>query len=307
MFDKSCLNRPPIGQSSISMLSSDRSESCWDASFGQHHRRSSSVPHNVYEALCKAFQTKRCSLNSPHYKINQEEFNKILKLVDNYKCQSSSIKMVKWQLEIGESSCSSEPLAMKWNLVCHLLTENYRVMRKLVFSNLEKKLIVPKLTAHLDRSINLNLLRTMPTATSATIKDQYGALPNHTKLVDIDMNDNRFQLSDYRLQLMGVVVSVNKTPTKTRQSFHSLLCISDPSLANDDTAPTEFKMHLFMNSQNDFPEVHRGDVVRFTRVKVMLTFKYVPQQLSYLLIFFLRGRSNLILIGATGGYLAKRT
>jgi hypothetical protein len=78
------------------------------------------------------------------------------------------------------------------------------------------------------------------------------------------------------LQIFGVVTAVNKLPTKTTSSWHSLICISDPSLImiasgdeeEEDKAPGEFKMSLFFNTLEDHPEFHRGDVVRFTNVKV---------------------------------------
>lgn len=74
--------------------------------------------------------------------------------------------------------------------------------------------------------------------------------------------------------MFGVVTAVNKVPTRTKHFWHSLLCISDPSLAADEegSQPAEFKMHLFMPFVEDFPEVHRGDVVRFTNVKVSFKF-----------------------------------
>ncbi len=220
----------------------------------------------VYEALCKAFRNNTCTLNSPLYKINQVEFVKVLNSVAHYRTRLVNVKWTEWHLECGESSSSSSPGATKWQLACHLLSKNHAVLGKLVISHLDKKLIVPKVI--MDRNPNLILLGTMEKLTSATIKDQYRAPINHVRLDDIKMTDSR-------LQLFGVVTGVNKIPTRTRQYWHSLLCLSDPSLAGGDAAPKEFKMHLFMPLLEDFPEVHRGDVVRFTNVKVIVIFSKI--------------------------------
>jgi len=39
-------------------------------------------------------------------------------------------------------------------------------------------------------------------------------------------------------------------------------------LSETEEPAASFKMNVFMISGEDFPEIHRGDVVRFTNVKV---------------------------------------
>jgi len=54
-----------------------------------------------------------------------------------------------------------------------------------------------------------------------------------------------------------------------KKYWHSIIWISDPSLISEtDESVASFKINVFMISGEDFPEVHRGDVIRFTNVKV---------------------------------------
>lgn len=222
------------------------------------------------EALCRAFRNNSLSLNSPFYKLNQVEFTKVLNSLASYKSclPNSIIKTSEWCVECGESSRSHMPIAeaVRERLVCYILGTQRRVLGKMVINNAERKLIVSRL--NFDVNSNLQLLNSMSQLTSASIKDRYQVPVNHTKLSDVG------QSTASRLQIFGVVTAVNKVPTRTRASWHSLVCISDPSLVptsdenNENLAPCEFKMHLFMPLLEDHPEIHRGDVVRFTNVKV---------------------------------------
>ena len=221
------------------------------------------------ESLCKAFQTNSCSLNSPFYKLDQSEFHKVSKSLAFYKSCLPMPESTRWCVEFGETSksCMSGVEAAKEQLVCYVLGKKCKVIGKLVIKNAEKKLIVPKI--FLDGNSNLQLLKSMGQLTCASIKDRYQVPASHTKLNDVEHS------TASRLQLFGVVTAVNKIPTKTKASWHSLLCISDPSLIkisteeNEDLAPSEFKMHFFLPRLEDHPELHRGDVVRFTNVKVL--------------------------------------
>lgn len=227
----------------------------------QSHRIISSKPKPI-QALLRAFQTNSLSLNSPWYQLDKAEFNKVLNAVTYYKSTYQNAVYVTWCFETGEDSKSHKPssVAEKLRLVCHVRSRRHEILGKLVVENPESKLIVP-ITGH----GGLNLLKNMENLTSATIKDRYQVPVSHTKLAEAATS----QLS--RLQLYGVVTAINKNPSRTKSSWHSLICISDPSmvrLGNDDLAPDEFKMHLFLPYLEDHPEFHRGDVVRFTNVKV---------------------------------------
>lgn len=219
-------------------------------------------------ALCKAFRNNSCSLNSPFYKLNQVEFCKVLNSLVYYKSCLPDTKSAEWCVECGESSNSDMPLAeaAKEQLVCYILAKQNKVLGKMIVKNAERKLIVSRL--NLDGNSNLQLLNSMDQLTNASIKDRYQVPANHTKLSDVG------KCTANRLQIFAVVTDVNKVPTRTRASWHSLLCLSDPSLVlvgedgNEDLAPCEFKMHLFFPLLEDHPEIHRGDVVRFTNVKV---------------------------------------
>lgn len=229
------------------------------------------IQPTLLESLCKAFQTNKSSLNSPFHKLNQNEFVKIRNSVIFYKSCIPDAKFVEWCIESGEHSTSTthQSEATTQKLVCHFLSKKHKVVGKLVINNVERKLVMPRIV--IDGNCNLQLLKNMGQLTDATVKDMYMVPTNHTKLSDIHITASR-------LQIFGVVTAVNKLPTKTTSSWHSLICISDPSLItvtcgdqNDKThlAPAEFKMSLFMNMLEDHPEFHRGDVARFTNVKVL--------------------------------------
>lgn len=228
------------------------------------------IQPTLLESLCKAFQTNKSSLNSPFHKLNQNEFVKIRNSVIFYKSCIPDAKFVEWCIESGEHSTSTthQSEATTQKLVCHFLSKKHKVVGKLVINNVERKLVMPRIV--IDGNCNLQLLKNMGQLTDATVKDMYMVPTNHTKLSDIDITASR-------LQIFGVVTAVNKLPTKTTSSWHSLICISDPSLItvtcgdqNDKThlSPAEFKMSLFMNMLEDHPEFHRGDVARFTNVKI---------------------------------------
>ena len=231
---------------------------------------------SLLEVLCKVFQNNTTNLNSPFYKLNQNEFLKVKTSFAYYKSCLPASENVKWSIECGENSNSlvSQPEATKERLVCYFLTRQNRVVGKFIVNNAENKLIIPRKSIDVGNS-NLQLLKNMDRLSSATIKDRYRVPMHHTKLNDIEFTSNR-------LQIFGVITAVNKLPTKTTSSWHSLVCISDPSLtmiaSNDDEdnsealAPGEFKMSLFLNILEDHPEFHRGDVVRFTNVKVLQFF-----------------------------------
>ena len=237
-------------------------------------------------ALCKVFQNNTSSLNSPLHKLNQNEFLKVKTSFAYYKSCLPASETVKWFIECGESSNSliTQPEATKGKLVCYFLTKQHKVVGKFVVSNAENKLIIPRKSIDKGNS-NLQLFNNMNQLSSATIKDRYRVPMNHTKLSDIEFTSNR-------LQVFGVVTAVNKLPTKTTSSWHSLICISDPSLimiASDDDeddskviSPGEFKMSLFFNMLEDHPEFHRGDVVRFINVKVLFSFELRLNYFSYL-------------------------
>jgi hypothetical protein len=226
----------------------------------------------LLEALCKVFQNNTSSLNSPFHKLNQDEFLKVKSSLSHYKSCLPASETVEWFIECGESSncLMAQPEATKERLVCYFLTKQHKVVGKFVVSNAENKLIVPRKSVDKGNS-NLQLLKNMDQLSSATIKDRYQVPMNHSNLSDIEFTSSR-------LQIFGVVTAVNKLPTKTTSSWHSLICISDPSLITipldneeeDDKAPGEFKMSLFFNVLEDHPEFHRGDVVRFTNVKVFI-------------------------------------
>lgn len=225
---------------------------------------------SLLEALCKVFQTNTSSLNSPFHKLNQDEFLKVKTSLSHYKSCLPATETAEWFIESGESSncLMPQPEATKQRLVCYFLTKQHKVVGKFVVSNAENKLIIPRKSVDKGNS-NLQLLKNMNQLSSATIKDRYKAPFNHSNLSDIEFTSSR-------LQIFGVVTAVNKLPTKTTSSWHSLICISDPSLImiasgdeeEEDKAPGEFKMSLFFNTLEDHPEFHRGDVVRFTNVKV---------------------------------------
>lgn len=224
----------------------------------------------LLESLCKAFRNNTLNLNSPLHKLNQAEFCKVMNMLAYYKSSLPDTESVEWCIERGESSNSFMPLAeaVKGTLVCYIQSKRHKVLGKLVVNNAERKLVVPKISV--DGNSNLQLLKTMGQLTNASIKDRYVVPTNHTKLCDIE------NTKATRLQIFGVVTAINKLPTRTKASWHSLICISDPSLiANaeneaDDLAPCEFKMHFFFPLLEDHPEIHCGDVVRFTNVKVII-------------------------------------
>lgn len=221
------------------------------------------------ESLCKAFKNNVCSLNSPFHKLDQDGFRQIQNSLEYYKSFLQEPEASKWCIECGESSKTYLSLAeaAKDRLVCYVLARRHKVIGKFVVSNAERKLIVPRI--RIDASSNLLLLKNMHDLSKAAIKDAYQAPTNHTKLSDVR------EVTVSRLQMYGVVTAVNKLPTQTKSSWHSLLCISDPSLQvldddedEKDSPPGEFKMHLFLPSLEDHPEFHRGDIVRFINVKV---------------------------------------
>ncbi|KAI9561820.1 hypothetical protein GHT06_012781 [Daphnia sinensis] len=244
------------------------SKSSRNENFNEKDRNS--IQRTLLESLCKAFQTNKSSLNSPFHKLNQNEFGKIRNSVTFYKSCIPKAKFVEWYIESGEHSTATtqHSVATTQKLVCYFLSNKHKVVGKLVINNAERKLVMPRIV--IDGNSNLQLLKNMGQLTDATVKDMYTVPTNHTKLSDIGITASR-------LQIFGVVTAVNKLPTKTTSSWHSLICISDPSLItvtggdqNDKTnlAPGEFKMSLFMNMLEDHPEFHRGDVVRFTNVKI---------------------------------------
>ncbi|XP_057376353.1 uncharacterized protein LOC130697467 [Daphnia carinata] len=233
-----------------------------------NEKEKNNIQPTLLESLCQVFRTNKSSLNSPFHKLNQNEFGKVRNTVTFYKSRIPDTKFVEWCIESGEHSTSTtcQPEATTQKLVCHFLSKKHKVMGKLVINNAERKLVMPRIV--IDGYSNFQLLKNMRRLTDATVKDMYTVPTNHTKLSDIDITTSR-------LQIFGVVTAVNKLPTKTTSSWHSLICISDPSLIpvtdgdqNDKMAPGEFKMSLFMNMLEDHPEFHRGDVVRFTNVKI---------------------------------------
>ena len=234
-------------------------------SFDQHGDKNRS---SHLQNLCKAFQNKTCSLNSPFFKLDQDEFCKILNSFEYYKSHLQDPEASQWCVECGESSNTYLPIAeaAKERLVCYVLAKRHKVVGKFVVNNAERKLIVPRIS--IDSNRNLYLLKNLHQLTNATIKDRYYPPTNHTKLSDVN------EVTVSRLQMYGVVTAINKLPTRTKSSWHSLICISDPSLLESDIddekdfPPGEFKMHLFLHLLEDHPEFHRGDIVRFTNVKV---------------------------------------
>lgn len=268
-FDQSRIQSPDCS------LSSNNSNSFTFTSLNKgptSHPRGEKTKPSLLEALCKAFRNNSCSLNSPFYKLDQVEFCKVLNSLAYYKSRLPDTKSAEWCVECGESSSSYMSLveASKEQLVCYILAKKNKVLGKMVVKNAEQKLIVSRL--NVDGNSNLQLLRSMDQLTSASIKDRYQVPTNHTKLSDVG------KCTASRLQIFAVVTAVNKVPTRTKASWHSLLCLSDPSLitvgedVNEDLAPCEFKMHLFMPLLEDHPEIHRGDVVRFTNVKVFILY-----------------------------------
>ena len=230
--------------------------------------RSQRPSTEIFESLCRAFQTKKCSLNSPVFALNQHEFTKMLSTVDCYRSNLEKTVSSQWHIEYGEHSTSFlDPMdASKERLVCHLKSKHNRVLGKVVIKDPEDRFIVPKFTT--ERNSNLHLLKNMEQFSNATVKDRYQVPQNFTTLENIkDTNHKQKQ------NFFGVVTAVNKVPTKSRTYWHSFLCISDPSLTSSidgesETPPEEFKMHLFFPFQEDHPAIHRGDVIKFTNVKV---------------------------------------
>lgn len=156
-------------------------------------------------------------------------------------------------------------------LVCFVIaTESHQVLGKMVIHNPEKKLIILKsFHSSLDGNSTLtNLLKNMHRLSSASIRDQYRVPTQHKKLAEVFIPS----ATSIRHHIFGVVTAVSKIPTAPvppKKYWHSIVCISDPSLTSETSdLATSFKMHLFMISQEDYPEIHRGDVIRLTNVKV---------------------------------------
>jgi len=217
----------------------------------------------VLESLCRAFRNNNCSLNSPLFTLDQTEFNKMLNAIRFYQSTLQESESVDWHVEYGENSTSSleSSEAAQERLVCHIRSKNKMVLAKIVVKQPEKRFFHSKLST--ERKSGLQLLQNMQQYSRATIKDRYKVPYNYTTLQNIQNNGLKFNI-------FGVVTAINKLPTKTRLFWHSFVCISDPTLVSSttDSPPDEFKMHLFFPFLQDHPEIHTGDVIRFTNVKV---------------------------------------
>lgn len=133
--------------------------------------------HEIYESLCTAFSKKVCSLNSPHYKLNQAEFKKVLRSLAEFKKTLSACQSESWSLECGESSKSSsaeDPIT--WHIVCHILDNKCKVVGKFEVTNLERRFI---LSQPLVSDRNTSLLESMQDLSSATIKDRHYNIDLH--------------------------------------------------------------------------------------------------------------------------------
>lgn len=226
-------------------------------------KKSSSA--KVLESLCHAFRNNKCSLNSPLFTLDQTEVSKVLNSIKFYKSTLEESESIDWHIECGENSTSSleSSEAAREKLVCHIRSKSKMILAKIVIKQPEKRFFRSKLLT--ERNSSLQLLHNMQQFSWATIKDRYKVPHNFSTLRNIQNNGLKFNI-------FGVVTAVNKLPTKTRLFWHSFVCISDPTLVSDtDSPPDEFKMHLFFPFLQDHPEIHSGDVIRFTNVKVQQT------------------------------------
>ena len=218
----------------------------------------------VLESLCRAFRNNKCSLNSPLFTLDQTEFTKTLDKIQYYQSTLEESESTDWRVEYGENSKSflDSSEAAQEKLVCHIRSKSKTVLAKVVVNQPEKKFFRSKLS--IERNSNLQLLQNMQQYSWATLKDRYKVPHNFNTLQNIQNNGLKYNI-------FGVVTAVNKLPTKTRLFWHSFVCISDPMLVSDaDSPPDEFKMHLFFPFLQDHPEIHTGDVIRFTNVKVRI-------------------------------------
>ena len=221
------------------------------------------VPDGVLCELCEALKQKQILLISTDFDVNTSEFHKVLSAAAYFRNKFKLAHRTTWSIESGQgpsSSLDSEQAANE-RLAFHVFTAAGKVLGKFEVKQPLQKLIVSKASTQQQRRVMM--LKDIDHLPSLEIKRLYRVPKNYLKLGEI-------QSSGLRVNTIGVVTSINKLPTKGRSFWHLFLCISDPSLIGEDNdrAPSEFKMHIFLPFITDFPEIHRGDVIRFTNVKV---------------------------------------
>jgi len=218
----------------------------------------------LFKSLCRAFNDNKCSLNSPLFTLDQTEFNKTLSTINHYRSTLENSESICFNIECGESSGSflESHEAASERLVCHVHSKTGKILGKIVIGEPEKRFFLYKMGVERDS----DFLKNMQQFSNATIKDRYKIPHKYTKLENVLCNGLKFNI-------FGVVTAVNKIPTKTRSFWHSFLCISDPTMINqsndnEELPPGEFKLHLFLPFLRDHPEIHRGDVIKCTNVKI---------------------------------------
>ena len=245
------------------------------SSFSEKVAESADRSH-LLRQFCLSLSQKRYDLNSPRWTVNKKEFKQLLTISSLFKSKHPKAASAVWSVEVGENSkAASTTDAFKEKLVFSVISNNNQVLGRMEHANPDKY-IVPRLRGSSTNSAAF--LKNLPELDNLILKGRYTVPKHFTKLGDVSEKSSR-------PSLFGVVTAVNKLPTKGAKFWHSLVCLSDPSLiAEKDCPPTEFKMHIYLALESDFPEIHLGDVARFTNVKVTLkTAQYFMNSIGIIL------------------------
>ena len=222
----------------------------------------------LLQSACDALTSGRRVMVDRVYEINEEECERLRVVADGFRKTFNSTDTTQWSVEYGESSRlqSVSESSSGAKLVLTVKSAEHVIRGRMVIDN-PAWLICEKSPPNKLPDYSLEILKNFPDLPAQDIKSQYCAPYGYTKLSDIDS-----LTLVKRICVMGVVTGVIKLPMKTSGTrYHSMICISDPSLMDKDGIPSEFKMHLFFARLSDFREVHSGDVISFSNVKVNIS------------------------------------